>query len=403
MRFNLKFLLLIFLFCSPLAFSQGERTFGLVESIPEETILDNPNIRNTHEVWLEMINSAKYQINIEQFYITSQKGEMLEDVLNAIVDAAKRGVKVNIIVDSKFFQTYPDDVSWLEAQSPNITKHVIDFGRLAGGIQHAKFFMIDTTEMFMGSQNFDWRAINHIHELGVRIEVPAIVKMYNSLFNSDWFYCELNDGESWSKPEGVFKTAYRVYDSHYDTLVIHPAMSPPPFILMDGLSDEKNLIQMIDSAKENVCVQFLTYKTSLKSGGYYVLDSALVKAAGRGVKVKLIVSDWSIGEFAIGDLERLAGISNIEVKYSSIPEWSGGHIPYARVEHLKFVTADTDECWIGTANAERSYFRNTRNVGVVVHNNKLASEVKSIFMKGWNGPYTHYIEPGKKYTPRKKE
>ena len=208
MRFNLKFLLLIFLFCSPLAFSQGERTFGLVESIPEETILDNPNIRNTHEVWLEMINSAKYQINIEQFYITSQKGEMLEDVLNAIVDAAKRGVKVNIIVDSKFFQTYPDDVSWLEAQSPNITKHVIDFGRLAGGIQHAKFFMIDTTEMFMGSQNFDWRAINHIHELGVRIEVPAIVKMYNSLFNSDWFYCELNDGESWSKPEGVFKTAY---------------------------------------------------------------------------------------------------------------------------------------------------------------------------------------------------
>ncbi len=87
------------------------RTFELVESIPEETVLDNPDIRNTHEVWLEMLNSAKYQINIEQFYITSEKGEMLEDILDAIVNAAKRGVKVNIIVDSKFFQTYPDDVN----------------------------------------------------------------------------------------------------------------------------------------------------------------------------------------------------------------------------------------------------------------------------------------------------
>lgn len=405
MRLVRRALLLIFLFCSTFAFSQDSRTFELVESIPEETILDNPNIRNTHEVWLEMINSAKYQINIEQFYITSEKGEMLEDILNAIVDAAKRGVKVNIIVDSKFFQIYPDDVNWLEAQSPNITKHVIDFGRLAGGIQHAKFFMIDTTEMFMGSQNFDWRAINQIHELGVRIKVPAIVKMYNALFNSDWRYCELNDGEPWPKilPEDKYKTAYKVYDSYYDTLVIHPTMSPPPYILTDGLSDEKNLIKMIGSAKENVCLQFLTYKTSLKSGGYYVLDSALVKAAGRGVKVKLIVSDWSIGEFALGDLKRLAEIPNIEVKYSSIPEWSGGHIPYARVEHLKIAVSDENMCWIGTANAEKSYFRNTRNVGIMVQNQKLASEVKYIFMKGWNGPYTHDIEPGKDYTPRKKE
>jgi phosphatidylserine/phosphatidylglycerophosphate/cardiolipin synthase-like enzyme len=405
MRINPKILFLVFLFCSSFVFSQDSRTFELVESIPEETILDNPNIRNTHQVWLEMINSAKYQINIEQFYITSKKGEMLEDILDAIVNAAKRGVKVNIIVDSKFFKNYPGDVNWLEAESPNITKHVIDFGRLAGGIQHAKFFMIDTTEMFMGSQNFDWRAVNHIHELGVRIKVPEIVKMYNALFKSDWLYCELNDGEPWLKifPKDRFRTTYNVYDSYYDTLIIHPTMSPPHYILMSGLSDEKNLIQLIDSAKENVCLQFLTYKTSLKSGGYYVIDSALVKAAARGVKVKLIVSDWSIGEFAIGDLKRLAEIPNIEVKYSSIPEWSGGHIPYARVEHLKIVSADNDECWIGTANAEKSYFRNSRNVGVVVHNKKLASEVKKIFMKGWNGPYTYDIVSGKEYAPRKKE
>ncbi len=88
--------------------------------------------------------------------------------------------------------------------------------------------MIDTTEMFMGSQNFDWRAVNHIHELGVRIAVPEIVKIYNCLFYNDWIYCEQNDGIPWPRiiPGGGFKSVYKIYDSYYDTLVIHPTMSP---------------------------------------------------------------------------------------------------------------------------------------------------------------------------------
>jgi phosphatidylserine/phosphatidylglycerophosphate/cardiolipin synthase-like enzyme len=405
-----KLFFLLFVFSSLEVFPQNEnprsgRTIELVESIPVETTLDNPNIRNTPEIWLEMINSAKYKIDIEQFYITSEKGEMLEGILNALIGAAERGVKIRIIVDSKMYVTYPDDINRLEQQNPNIIKHVIDFGRLAGGIQHAKFFIIDESEVFLGSQNFDWRAMNHIHELGVRIKEPDIAYLYSALFNSDWDYCEKNDNETWKNfympKAGLLNT--HLTDSYYGSVILTPTMSPPPFISIENFQDERNLVEIIDSAKEEVCLQFLTYKSSLKEGGTFSLDSALVNAASRGVKVKLIVSDWSIGEYAIKDLIRLAGINNIEVKYSLIPEWSGGHLPFARVEHCKYAAADNNVCWIGTANAEKSYFRNTRNVGVVIDNTKLTSEVKDIFMKGWNGPYTYYITPGGKYTPRKKE
>ena len=57
-------------------------------------------------------------------------------------------------------------------------------------------------------------------------------------------------------------------------------------------------------------------------------------------------------------------------------------------------------CWVGSANAEKSYFYNTRNVGMVVESHVMAEQVKNIFMKDWNGPYTHDIFPDGEYTPR---
>lgn len=45
-----------------------------------------------------------------------------------------------------------------------------------GGVQHAKYF---------GSQNFDWRAIEHIQELGLRVRVPEVVQALGALFEYD--------------------------------------------------------------------------------------------------------------------------------------------------------------------------------------------------------------------------
>jgi phosphatidylserine/phosphatidylglycerophosphate/cardiolipin synthase-like enzyme len=131
------------------------------------------------------------------------------------------------------------------------------------------------------------------------------------------------------------------------------------------------------------------------------LDNALRRAAARGVKVHVMAADWSKRKPTIDYLKSLAVIPNIEVKLSTIPEWSGGFVPYARVDHSKFLVVDDHLSWIGTANWEKSYFYNARNVGVVVDNATVNKILKKIYLNNWNSSYSYLVKPEIEYTPPK--
>ncbi len=383
-------------------FSQTDRPVELVESIPVETVLDNPEIRNASEVWLEMIGNAKHSLNIEQFYISNQKGEPLEEVLTAVSDAGKRGVNVKIIADSRMYRTYPEMVDSL-GKMKNISARVIDFGKFGGGIQHAKFFIVDGEEIFLGSQNFDWRALKHIHELGLRIHNEEIVKVYNDIFELDWKFAEKNDPKSTEeklKGKSYGKTVYELM-SIEDTIQMTPTMSPKNGIIDTTLWDEQRITGLINNAQQEVLLQFLSYSTTGRDKSVYsVLDDAIRSAAARGVKIKMIVSDWEKGSPGDAPLKSLAKVPNVEVKFSEIPEWSGGYISYARVEHCKFIVADDKNFWLGTSNAEKSYFHTSRNLGIIVRNPGLTRHLRQIFFKSWNGPYTESVKQDAEYKPR---
>jgi phosphatidylserine/phosphatidylglycerophosphate/cardiolipin synthase-like enzyme len=395
--------IILFILCILPVFSQAQQNLELVESIPVETTLDNPDIRNTQEVWLEMINSAQKSIDIEQFYISNEKGEPLDTILSAIVAAAKRGVTVRIIIDSKMYNTYPDDVEWMEKQSANITKHVIDFDRLAGGIQHAKFFIVDDAEVFLGSQNFDWRALKHIHELGIRFKHTDAIQVYRGIFNADWRYAEIDDGKSWNCPLFTISKNYHIDSDIYGKyLRLQPAISPVDFDHINGYTDLEVIKYMIQSAQTEINLQFLSYNPNTKDGYWHEVDGALIDASKRGVKVKLLVSDWNLGKTAVEHFKTLISYPNFEVRHTEIPEYSKGFIPFARVEHCKFITADST-AWIGTSNMSRDYFYESRNVGMVVESSRFTQRVRDIFYKSWNSEYANPIEPNGEYTPRKRD
>jgi phosphatidylserine/phosphatidylglycerophosphate/cardiolipin synthase-like enzyme len=377
--------------------------FELVESIPIETNLDNPDIPNTFEVWLEMINGAKKSLDIEQFYISNKSGEALEDILTAIISASERGVNVRIIVDSALYKTYPHTVDSL-SRKKNIEARVISYRRIAGGVQHAKFFIIDGEEIFLGSQNFDWRALKHIHELGVRIRHNEALRIYQEVFDLDWKLAIRNDESIIAKylTHKRYSMPLMMKQNNGTSIVFYPTMSPQKTALDTLLWDQPHIVELIDSAKTEVCLQFLSYNPVGRDKSFYpALDNAMRRAAARNVKVKMIVSDWAKDHPEVDHLKSLACVPNIEVKFSSIPEWSGGYISYARVEHCKFIVADGSEFWIGTSNGEKSYFYTSRNLGVIVKNKNLAEAVQKIFYKSWDGPYTELINPGKEYEPRK--
>jgi phosphatidylserine/phosphatidylglycerophosphate/cardiolipin synthase-like enzyme len=374
----------------------------IVESIPAETSLDNPEIRNTREVWLEMIGRARTTLDLEQYYISDEPGKQLAGVLATIDSAAGRGVRVRILVDARMYSTYPASADAL-AKRPNIEVRRIDFGAIAGGVQHAKYFVVDGKEVFVGSQNFDWRALEHIHELGLRIHDTQIAAAYEDIFNLDWQLAALKPEaiKTFAVPKRTYQVPIRVEAGPGESAVLFPTFSPSHLVPDSTLWDERAIVEIIDGARKSLTLQFLSYSPDDRQGSRYAaIDDAIRRAPHRGVKVRMIVSDWQKGTTAVPALKDLAGTPGIEVAFTAIPEWSGGYIPFARVEHCKYIVADDTKFWLGTSNCEKNYFYRSRNLGIVCTSLNLAGALSKIFLKSWNSPYKQLITQTGQYTPR---
>ena len=380
-------------------FSQDE--IEIVESIPLETPLEKSDLPRTLNVWLKMINEAKESVDIETFYFANEKGKPLEQIIAALKDAAGRGVIVRIIVDSGFYSKNDKSVDELEGIK-NITIKKIPFSNLAGGVMHAKYFIADKINVFTGSQNFDWRALIHIHEIGIRVKNKDMGRTFSELFETDWKLCDNNFYGITNMAVHFFvnkDNPVTVSSDKYGQVMMYPAFSPPD-LNMPGLSSEEDeLIKIIDNSKNRLLIQMYSYspKTRSKEIKYDRIDNALRSAASRGVKVKIIFSDWAIRDEATDFIKSLSAEKNIEIKFSSIPQYSAGFIPYSRVEHCKYFISDNNISWISSSNWEQSYFKNSRNATIVTDNIRINEELEKVFYRSWDSNFTEKVDIDRKY------
>jgi phosphatidylserine/phosphatidylglycerophosphate/cardiolipin synthase-like enzyme len=119
------------------------------------------------------------------------------------------------------------------------------------------------------------------------------------------------------------------------------------------------------------------------------------------VRVRLIVSDWMKGREDVDALQSLDSLRGVEVRVSSVPEWSGSYIPYARVEHCKYAVVDSTTVWIGTSNWEPGYFTGSRNVSVTLRHAGLAREARAAFEASWRSPGAAPPPRGTRGAPRR--
>ncbi len=379
-------------------------SLSLVETAPVETSLDHPDIPEAHQVWLELIDGAERSLDIGQFYVVSEPGHRLEPVLAAIRKAAKRGVKVRILADAKFHKTYPEALDELAGRR-NIEVLIYDVGEAMGGVLHAKYFVVDGRELYLGSQNFDWRSLEHVQELGVRCDDPELVRSLLDIFEADWAIAGGTPAEEAIQPPEqpyAFPSELTVGDG---TVSASLAASPTGFLPDEQLWDLPALVELIDGAQERVRIQLLNYKTSDYQGRYFdELDAALRRAAARKVPVELMVADWSKKRWTIEGLQSLQCMPRIDVKLVTLPEHSSGFIPYARVVHAKYLVVDGQRAWLGTSNWGRDYFHSSRNVGLVVDGAPFAAQLDAYFEDLWTSEYAALVEPGARYeAPRTKE
>jgi phosphatidylserine/phosphatidylglycerophosphate/cardiolipin synthase-like enzyme len=160
------------------------------------------------------------------------------------------------------------------------------------------------------------------------------------------------------------------------------------------------LLAIIDGAKTSVKLEFLTYSTSGYDKVYWdALDRSLRRAANRGVKVELLVADWS--KKYPEALQSLEVMKNIDVKFMVIPVWSGGFVDFSRVMHSKYLVADGARAWLGTSNASRDYFHGSRNVSLFVDGAPFAQALEQHFALSWGSPYAEAVNPAAAYTAPK--
>lgn len=369
----------------------GQPQFEVVTTIPVETSIAGAGTRPAAEVWPEMINGAGRSLDIAAFYLSSEKGEALEPVIAAVLAAGRRGVRVRILSDAGMAGTYPEVLASFQGR-PGIETRLFDWKKIRGGILHAKYFVVDGREAYVGSQNFDWRALSHIHETGLRIRSPHFALALTRLFEMDWAF---NGGDIRAyKPQSILPELRFTDDAR---LVASPAGRKPP-----GIGDAlEALVGLIDGARRRIRVQLLSYsvQASRGSGRFVLVDQALRRAAGRGVKVALLVSDWNLRPPALSGLKDLARVPNIDVRYAVIPPAKRGFIPFARVIHSKVMRVDDDACWVGTSNWGYDYFFASRNVEVILRRPDVAKVLDALFLSLWNGPYVQRLNPDQEYSP----
>jgi len=388
----------------------------LVETWPRETTLDHPDIADTASAWLEMFATAEESIDLGEFYGATVPDSPLEPILEALEAAVVRGVRVRLLIDAKFYARQPEVADRLAAAGVEVRR--LDLSEL-GGVMHAKYFVVDGRAAYIGSANFDWRSLAHIHELGVRLHEPALIAAIEAIWAKDWSAADADPPTDPATnaedpvdraPAPALPTPPRIAPSSGSGQVeLSYAEQPhrialvasPRDLLPDPASwDLPRLLGMIDSAKRQIQVELLSYALVGYDGARFDgIDRALRAAAARGVQVELLVADWNKRPPALADLQSLQRVPGIQVRMATIPPASEGFIPFARVIHSKLMIVDGQTTWLGTSNFSGDYFFKSRNLGVIVDGAPFAADVGRIFTDLWNSTYVYDLDPDKVYEP----
>lgn len=383
----------LLLLCASIPPPDHPAPFELVLSAPAGSSLVREDLRSPSLVWPELFDGAQRSIDLAEFYIADQPGAALRPMIEHLARAGARGVKIRFLVEKKMEASSRPTFAELRAIK-NLELRVIDFSKVQkDGILHAKYFVVDRQKSYLGSQNFDWRSLVHIHELGVRIADPEISRELAAIFEQDWQAAEL---VAEGKPVPPLRADRPAAPADRDAyLVASPYAFDPP-----GVGDsESELVRLIGTAKDSIEVELLDYcpLTYAKHELYPTIDVALRAASARGVKVRMLVSDWNAEKPCIQHVQSLAAIPNVSVRMVTIPEASEGFIPYSRVIHAKYMVLDERLLWVGTSNWAGGYLDRSRNVELVLKDPGLVKQADSIHHQLWDSAYAQPLEPGRSY------
>lgn len=159
-----------------------------------QIIRDVPSIKYqpVQRKYIEMIQGAQKDIYLETPYFLP--GSRLR---KALMDAAERGVKVNIIIPKN------SDIHILDILAGRyfgeLWEKKVNIYLYLGQNLHSKIFLVDRTYFLVGSSNFDYRSFRFQHEICLYGEHKSLNRQMMAHFNQTLKDCIPFDYHQWVK------------------------------------------------------------------------------------------------------------------------------------------------------------------------------------------------------------
>ncbi|KAK8962618.1 hypothetical protein KSP40_PGU011491 [Platanthera guangdongensis] len=132
-------------------------------------------------------------------------------VYKALEAAAERTVNIRFLQHSGVYPDYTQEPTDLASGKPNVHSVTLLLGDWWGsGVVHAKVWISDSKDIYIGSANNDWKSLTQVKEVGIYlVGCPKIAKRLGIYFENLWKLSSLNatayTRTSWDKTWEVLR------------------------------------------------------------------------------------------------------------------------------------------------------------------------------------------------------
>ncbi|XP_061365269.1 uncharacterized protein LOC133308640 [Gastrolobium bilobum] len=136
--------------------------------------------------------SGDYGYSQDQLHeFGAHQGASLYQALDA---AADRNVRIRLLSHSGVYPDFTSEPSKLASGRPNVENVTLLLEDWWGsGIVHAKVWISDSRDVYIGSANNDWKSLTQVKEVGIYLAgCPGIAKKVEVYFNNLWTLTSLN-------------------------------------------------------------------------------------------------------------------------------------------------------------------------------------------------------------------
>lgn len=223
----------------------------------------------------QAIDAATTSVDVTSFDLN------LPSLMNALINAQKRGVKVRVVYDSEngnndLNNDLTNNKAYDAIKTLSAAKIPLADGGRSNGLMHNKMVIIDGKLLFMGSWNLSYNDTYRNNNNLLRITDPKIIANYQAKFN-----------ESFVK---------KLFGAKAEVKVPYPTMAIDGVKVENYFSPEDEvmakLVTLVGSAKKSIHFIAFTYT-------HADLSSAMIARAKAGVQVAGVIENRGASQGAL--------------------------------------------------------------------------------------------------------